>query len=59
MTSPISKEDRHHTHTWIPFYYEVVYVGDGKNVNYVLKSVYCHHCGVNEDTKVEERNKEK
>lgn len=31
-------------HSWIPYYYEILYAKDGKNVNYVLRSVYCHCC---------------
>jgi len=37
-----------HIHNWIASYYEIVYVGDGKNVNYKLSSVYCAEC---EETK--------
>jgi hypothetical protein len=40
-----------HKHQWIPYFYKVSYVGDGKNVNYLLSSVYCHECKTVEETK--------
>jgi len=40
---------RKHKHIWLPYFYEIAYVGDGKNVNYRLATVYCHECGLKEE----------